>query len=152
MVGIVEHKLPKDAEAGFEKRSRKAGYRPFLASSIPGPAGEAHRSSGVLLLVRQNLFSRLLAKPAEDEESRGRWVIAEVGLKTIRIAVVILYMETKVGMRAANLRMLLRIGEELERAGLLFVMAGDWNCTPEGLGTTGWCDQAQAVVVHGTLP
>ncbi len=158
VVVTQEHRLRGSAVAEASQWAHRRGWKSIWAEASVTEAGGL--SGGVAVLVRSHLG--LAPPPWGDpviEEARA--VGATVEAPGCRPTVVVsAYLVDGIGLAARNRSILARIGEHLQALGhgpdecqdrqtgpLPFIVAGDFNISPEILATSGFADGLQAAVV-----
>lgn len=134
-----EAKVEKVYCSDVEDRLALQGWKAALQPCVYGDNGG--KSSGTLVAVRSHLGMRNTDfDDSEWPQLAGRYSMKWLGAVCKGgIGLGSCYLHSKIGVGAKlNLDLLHAIGAALSRAGERWILAGDFNCTPEQLRATGW--------------
>ena len=150
----VETKLATAKLAQATKRARAAGFKVY-----PCPAQITPReglSGGTWILVQSQLGSHghQLAQPQGVlEQVKGeQWSAAFLRLKGLDICCIAVYMAHSQGQGGVNAIRYQQIGIFIKSLKINYIIAGDWNCTPEQLEQSGWVRAIGATVAAPMWP
>ncbi len=140
------HLMGSQLESLIEETAPRLGWRAHFAEARP--TGRGGTSGGVGIMVRRHLQAQF---PGAAEDARGLdW--ACIGLRVKGCTILFGAVYSQVGRATgvfdqANLERLFQLRAFLTRCTLPFVLAGDWNCTPQDSRTLAWLDDIQADLV-----
>ena len=128
---IQEHRLLRPA---FQRLSVFFRSKGFHLTSVPARATEqGGASGGVFIATHHSIQSR----PGPQVGSGPSWTAAWVRLARVQLAVVSIYLKDGEGVYGdVNARLLAELAAFLRTQAGPWVVAGDWNCSPQELASS----------------
>ena len=127
---------------------KRQGYHGAFGKASRHGTKRLETSGGTAILCRSHIAS---APVAGLSSSRYNVMRLNLGKRT-QLHVVSIYAQVGLGATGANLELLAELGEYLGGLQQPWVVAGDWNMTPEELQDTDWLRRVRGTMVCPSQP
>ena len=145
VIAVQETKLPVGKLSWFASYATRQGYRHYGTPAAQG-AGPGAYSGGVSLLVDRRFTSRRLQLPPTSE---SRVVAVEVNMFGLKIIFLSVYFKPSVALDSPEMKDFFGVlAQWLMEKDTPFVLAGDWNVSPQELRAHTWVQLLNASIVH----
>ena len=137
LLWVQEHRTRGRAKEDMQRAMQSKGWKTVASEAALTQGGN---SGGVMLAARGHLDFTTL----HQDEVAG----IPTSQKGVTLLLVSIDLVTWEGPTGENIDILKKVGTIIQAKGLDWILAGDFNFSPELLHSTGWLAQAKGVVVH----
>ena len=140
-IGVAEHHLPGNRLGQLKKAFKKVGYTAVGSAGIPSDKSEDGVTGGVAVAApsSRSVTMRDATHQATDGATKLHgedWIITVIHRRGVSIAYAVAYFVCG-GYGVTNKRRTRSLRAALDELGLPYIIAADWNATPEEVRNSG---------------